>query len=717
MHCHRIDVARNSPWQDQLDLERKCDAVDAGQKCWLSADLTAWNQVMHRLAFELVETRPGRLRLSSIPRGKAGGDTTAAARQASFLVSRLLARHCCIDEFGVTCAVPCGRPLEETPFPIRLRPPSAQGAKRSIRWLEIEERPTAALVVQDIDAITDLVTVRISARAVRAEFAAEVEKLLRRNAGSIKSVDISDMNRLPRNIIRALECLVKCESLSLSSVMDFVRGLPDVEAVAQLVRTSTALKELTVDPVMETQISATAKALECSATLTKLTLFIPDSVTLPKGLFPALEVNTVLKELWLTGFCCIDEQCGQAMASALRNNTCLRHIHIEDVQMDYSSMAEWPDALSKNSALECFQLSSEQLPLNGISALCRILPTNKVLKKLVFAGFRASQEERVFLAEQLTESKCYGRVQLPWVDLDLVGLGAALNCPSECPEELYLPDICQLSEASLRPLCEALASSKRVRLFSFAVQGHTEGRGAALCEMLKANRSIKRLLLNMADDRDATFSRDVFHALAANRSITHLVFRLDKVQSLETATAFSYMLAHNSTATSVSLWFATDLHAQFIEQVSSGMSRNKVIVELKLMTDLVTCDTTSFPVFESLRRNKSALNRATEFVLTHRADKQLAEDFEHFLGRPCLLAHLVEVTGKTEPEALVDVTSAQHFLEDNYLVLTGIVKHSVVCRPAETTQLDALNRHCWRAVVRHLKVADVLTEASDITAS
>ncbi|KAH7954662.1 hypothetical protein HPB49_020704 [Dermacentor silvarum] len=711
MHGQRSDLTHNGPWEEQLDFERKCDAADTGQKCWLSADLTAWNQVMHRLAFELVETRPGRLRLSSIPHGKAGSDTTAAARQASFLVSWLLARHCCIDEFGVTCAVPCGRPLEETPFPIRLRPSSAQGAKRSIRWLVIEERPTAALVVQDIDAITDLVTVRISARAVRAQFATEVEKLLRRNASSIKSVDISDMNRLPRNIIRALECLVRCESLSLSSLMDFVRGLPDVEAVAQLMRTSTALKELTVDPVMETQISLMAKALECNATLTKLTLFIPDSATLPKGLFPALEANTALKELWLTGCCCIDEQCGQALASALQKNTCLRDIHIEDVQIDHSCMVEWPDALSKNNALECFQLSSDQLPLSGISALCKILSTNKVLKKLVFAGFRASREEREILAEQLAEGKCYGRVQLPWVDPDLVGLAAAVGSPSECPEDLYLPDICQLSEARLRPLCEALGSSKRVRSFSFTIQGHIEGRGAALCDMLKANRSIKRLLLNMTDDRDTTFSRDVFHALAANRSITHLVFHLEKVERLETATAFSYMLAHNSTATSVYVWFATDLHSRFVQELSRGMSRNRIIVDLKLITDTVMCDTTSYPAFEALRRNKAALNRAADFVLTHRPDRRLAEDFENFLGRSCLLAHLVEVTGKREPEALVDVTSAEHYLEDNFLVLTGIVKQSLVCLPAETTQLDALNAQCWRALVRHLKIADVLTEA------
>ncbi|KAH7970031.1 hypothetical protein HPB52_023920 [Rhipicephalus sanguineus] len=547
------DVVHSGRWDDQLDLKRKCEAVNSQQKCWLSADLTAWNQVLHRLAFELVETRPGRLRLHSIQRGKAGGDNTTAARRASFLVSWLLAQHRCIEEFGATCAVPCGRSLEETPFPIRLRPSS--GDRRSLRCLEIEERPTAALAVRDIDAVTDLET---------------------------------------------------------------------------------------------------------------------------------------------------------AVASALRKNSHLRGIYIEDVQIDYTSMEEWPDALENNSALEWLLLSGRELPLNGISTLCRILPANKTLKKLTFDKFQASQQEREILAEQLAEYKCYGRVQLPWVDPDLVGLAAAIAAPSECPGELSLQDVCQLTEACLWPLCEALASSKGVRFLSFTVGGDTEGRGVALCQMLKVNRSIKRLFLRMTDDRDADFSRDVFHALAANKTITDLVAHLDKVERPETATALSYMLEHNRTVTSATFWFATDRQVQFVEEVSLGMSLNRFIVDLKLLSETVTCDAAIFPALEARRRNRSALNRATDFVLTRRADRQLAADFEHFSGHSCLLAHLMAVTGKTESEALAELTAAEHYLEDNYLVLTGIVKHSLVCQPTEATQLDALNSHCWRALVRHLKITDVL---------
>ncbi|XP_077520468.1 uncharacterized protein LOC144130418 [Amblyomma americanum] len=699
--------APDDAWERQLDFERACGAEGPQQRCWLSSDLTAWNQVMHGFAFELVEAKPGSLRLQSIPRGKAERDSAATAREASSLLSWLLGNHRCVEELAVTCAVHTGDRSEEARYFIRLRPLPACDAWRSIRRLEIEERPSAAFLLKDIDAVIGVETLKINARAIKPEFAAEIEALLRRNSSSIKAVDISDMSRLPRSLIKALDCLSNCESLAISSLIDFVRGLPDMNSVAQLVQTSKVLKELSVDPVMEEQISVTAKALKTNPALTKLTLFIPDSTVSPRALFPALEINTTLKELRLTGCCCMDALSGQALASALRKNTCLRELYIEDVDIDTSSMKDWPDALSENTALECFQLSSEQLPISGISALCKLLPANKTLKKLVFAGFRASQEERLALAEQLRKDECYGRVQLPWAEPDVPGLLSALATPSACPGELHLPDICQLSEDGLKLLCDALTPSKRVRTLSAMVLGEPLARGTALCQMLRANRFISCLRLSMADDRAGDFVRDVLHALAVNAAITEIIIHLDKIDRLETATAFSYMLSRNTTATNISLWFSTTFPRQFIREISRGMTLNRLVVDLKFVTEKLCCDPSSLAVFEALRRNRAALNRAVDFVLQRPADRRCAESFELFAGRSCLLARLVEVTGKTEPEVSLDLSAAEHFLQDHYLILTGIIQRTLVCRPAQATQLDALNTDCWRAVVRHLKIGDV----------
>ncbi|KAK8759436.1 hypothetical protein V5799_002936 [Amblyomma americanum] len=211
----------------------------------------------------------------------------------------------------------------------------------------------------------------------------------------------------------------------------------------------------------------------------------------------------------------------------------------------------------------------------------------------------------------------------------------------------------------------------------------------------------------MADDGAGDFVRDVFHALAVNTAITEIVIHLDKIDRLDTATAFSYMLSRNTTATNISLWFSTTFPRQFIREISRGMTLNKLVVDLKFVTEKLCCDPSSLVVFEALRRNRAALNRAVDFVLRRPADRRCAESFELFAGRSCLLARLVEVTGKTEPEVSLDLTAAEHFLQDHYLILTGIIQRTLVCRPAQATQLDELNTDCWRAVVRHLKIGDV----------
>ncbi|KAH9377156.1 hypothetical protein HPB48_017930 [Haemaphysalis longicornis] len=144
---------------------------------------------------------------------------------------------------------------------------------------------------------------------------------------------------------------------------------------------------------------------------------------------------------------------------------------------------------------------------------------------------------------------------------------------------------------------------------------------------------------------------------------------IDEVREFETATSLSYLLAHNKTATKFSFSTMTSLYFEFVEEFSRGMQQNKTIVNL---------------------------------------DRQCAEGFECFSGRPCLRKLLKKVTGKTEPEALLAISAAERYLRDNYLLITGIVRHSVECHPAKTTQVDALNKDCWLAIVRHLRVADVL---------
>ncbi|XP_077549018.1 uncharacterized protein LOC144162388 isoform X2 [Haemaphysalis longicornis] len=316
----------------------------------------------------------------------------------------------------------------------------------------------------------------------------------------------------------------------------------------------------------------------------------------------------------------------------------------------------------------------------------------------------ASSIKRATLARQLAQDECYNRLHLTWTEADLPGVTAALTSPLAVIEEFRLPYICHFSTTGLRPLFDALASSKCVRILVVCIKEDPGEKGRALCEMLKVNRSIKFLFL--AIDHDGyKFVEDVSHALTVNASITKIVLSIGHIRNSRTATALSYILVRNKTAAKFFLHSPKTVYSEFVEEVSWALQQNKTIVKFGSARNCFD-EEESFPFFEAVRRNRGALNRAVDFVVSPSLDRQCVEGFELFSGRPCLLKHLKKVTGKTEPEA--KLAAAEYYRRDNYLLIAGIVRHSLKCHPAEGTQVDALNKDCWQAIARHLKVTDVI---------
>ncbi|KAL1460317.1 hypothetical protein MTO96_043365 [Rhipicephalus appendiculatus] len=184
------------------------------------------------------------------------------------------------------------------------------------------------------------------------------------------------------------------------------------------------------------------------------------------------------------------------------------------------------------------------------------------------------------------------------------------------------------------------------------------------------------------------------------------MIKIEFIKSAETAKTISYFLSRNKTVTEFGI-LVHPLSAEFVEEFSKGMQQNRLIVDLKLNRSL-TSGEDSFTIFEAVRRNRAALNRAVDFILLHKADRECAKAFELFSKTPVLVSHAVKVSGKTEGEVLAGKVSAANFLIDNYLAVTGVVQNFVECHPAKDTQITALNKDCWRAIFRHLRVRDVL---------
>ncbi|XP_065279999.1 NLR family CARD domain-containing protein 3-like [Dermacentor albipictus] len=706
-------------WKDQLDFERACYSAGPGERCWLIGELTSWNRVLQGLAFELVEAQPGSIRAQTLAHSETDLDKPdkVVASEASFLISWLLGHHQCIDELSVLSykhsSYDAGSAVS---FPICMRPPLGCEPDRYFRCLKIEladfsfsmhqqEQTPYLHTFEGLDAVSGLEKLKVGSPKIEFRFAAELESLLRRNASTLKAVQITKAI-LPKNVDYALRCLVNCESLTLYPYFDWGDRVPSMDSVAQLIRKTSALKKLSIYPIAKKQQMTTiAEAIKVNTSLAELYVHVVQMSCSPEPLFAALQVNRTLKELRLM-HCCIKESSGRALASALWENTSLRSLHIGNSTISEISMKLLAAVLLVNTTLEQIQLSSEQLPIGGVFALCSSLGKNKTLKKLSFVDFRASKQEREALALQLATSESYSRVQLPWAEPDLHGLRNALISPTVCPEEVCFRDIRHLPEEGLKLLLDAVAASARVHTFRVCLKGNLGTKGAALCEMLKTNRSIRTLEISIEKD-SGNLVHNVLLALAANTSISKVMIGIDIINKFETATDLSYFLAHNKTVTSLVLSSMTFFYNEFVGEFSKGMWQNRLIVNFKLACNFL-CNDESFTVFEALRRNKGTLNRAVDFVLLHKADRECAEAFELFSKTPCLLAHVVNVTGKMEGEALVDIASAAHFLTDNYLIITGVVYKSVECHSAKGTQVAALNKDCWRAILRHLCIADVL---------
>ncbi|KAH6931591.1 hypothetical protein HPB50_025659 [Hyalomma asiaticum] len=291
-----VRVVDTDTWKGQLDFERACSAAGPGERCWLSGDLTSWNQVLHTLGFELVEPLSGSVHLQTIHCSERNLDKPwdETAREASYLISWLLEHHQCIDRFGVYCDSSILEPL-----PIYMRP--SLGPVRHIRQLKIElaehgssnfyneEDCVHMFAPEGLDTVCGVEKLKVVSSRIKFKFAAELESLLRRNAATLKSVKFAK-GRLPKNVDYALRSLVNCESLTLNAYWG-ERG-QNMVSVAQLLRKTSALKKLSINPITQhKQMITLAEAIKHIACAT---LWEKSS-----GLFPSAIAQNTVFGTWL----------------------------------------------------------------------------------------------------------------------------------------------------------------------------------------------------------------------------------------------------------------------------------------------------------------------------------------------------------------------------------------------------------------------------------
>ncbi|KAL1480775.1 hypothetical protein MTO96_050758 [Rhipicephalus appendiculatus] len=704
-HSEGYDILPAKQWKRQLDMDRPCGAVSSEETCWLCYDFVAWNAVMRALDIKLAETRPGTLLLRWTSNAHVDSDSLTRAREASSLASWLLCHHPCVQELNLSYPIRSKNLVKQLPFQIYPRPQSSTRPCRKLRALNISLSSNDCLDLQDLDAIVGLEALYIHVGEMGRPFAAQIDALMERNCRTLKLVEILDSQE-NRDGLRMIERLVACESLTLKAYV-IRTPVPDIYAVRGLMRDSANLKHVTLRPIVPANVSVIASALETNRTLTRLSLGVEACRSLGE-LFTALEVNECLKELFLHGYPVhITGSCARAVASALKKNNCLQGLDMGAVILhDGEGLGQWTRALSKNCSLQFLNIACWHLPMSEVSKLCEALRINKSLRALKLSAITATEEERTSLALQLLKDECYDRVQCqPWTEPYLRILSPVLASSVSDTKELCLSDIGQLSHDSVSQLFNALVSNKKVKRLTVAVRQEPDHGVALLCGILKKNRSIQFLSIEVKNENSAN---EVLRALAVNTAITNLEITFSAAVVEETTAAFSDMLSRNNALTSVSAYFDVDDARPFMEAFAQGLSANRVIINFGYR---VPASTYCPPgIFESVQRNKASLNRALDFVLERREDRHCAGCFELFFGRSCLMTNLVAIAGLSDAEARMRVAAAENRRREKYLVLTGVIRGYVVCWPADTTQIDALNWDCWHSIVRYLNVTDVCSE-------
>lgn len=686
-------------WKGRLKFDRVCASAGPLDRCWLITELSAWNRVLYGLNYELVETCPGKLSLRYAPSSAAGERREAAASEAAFLISWLVENHGCIDELHIVCAVyPEDTTPEQVPATIRLHPPPGKGIRSLYLEMCAGSRSYCYLPDEEIEALRDIEEVELRCCEARPE--AGLVKLLRSNSKSLKCVRVFQ-RELSQSMADALQHLDSCVSLTVSKCVHSVRRW-NSHTTTRIIQGLAGVQNFRccAPPDSQCNIPAIADALRTNANLTTLELRIHRSGISPKELYAALESNASLQTLIV---CCgnHDASCGDALASALRRNTCLLDLQLIGI-INMGFVGRLAEGLSQNTTLEKLMITCD---MEGVLQLCDVLRTNTTLKKMVLPAFPVYKEQRLALAQKLAHGNCYSRVRLSYLeDCDMLPLSRLLACPTSGPEELGELHLCRISGGNFRLLCDALASNIRVQELNINVGTNAQAKTQALCGMLRVNRSITRISIAMPYDEDH-FVDELLSALDENKNISQMMLAIHTGPEIETASTISNFLSRNRMITTFQTLIGGLNDGHFLEVVSRGVAMNPVILEFETLPG----QDTNCLISDTLRRNRSSLNRAVDFALQHAKDKGCAEAFELFSGRPCLLSHVVKTSGKTEREALQALASAENFLRENYLVIAGVVRRCVVCHPVSGgTQCDELNAECWHAIVRHLRVSDVL---------
>uniref|UniRef100_A0A023G927 Ran gtpase-activating protein n=1 Tax=Amblyomma triste TaxID=251400 RepID=A0A023G927_AMBTT len=669
--------------------------------CWLIRRVDIWNRFFENIGIELRQSQPGKLSVSTFA-PQSDPSLTDYGLVCATLLGELLAIHRCIYY------VHCG--YSGHLFALKRRMVDHLVPNAALEQFHLDGQMMARDEAYGLIRTMvrgNLLGIQISNLQLRhcdlpmlsdyVESTASLKEVVLVHVG-LKVVDIVAL-------FKSLECSKTVELIRLESNTVGIRG---AQQFAKLLKRNKVLRSATLQRarLQSKGAMAIASALTENTTLTALRIASNGiGATGTRALADALKLNNSLTVLDLRDNA-IGAEGARAVAEMLTVSTKLEELHVCGNAISDSGIVAVAESLMHNKTLKILSVFANGFGENGVAALARLLASNETLQRLnatlesTFGGRRPLDA----FADALASNKTLRGMQLfVWGSHAMRQLSHTIRLT----ETLQYLCVCT-SGPEIEQLCCALEKNQSIQEVEINCYLNIEG-GVALARLFEATTTIRAVTITKRVTTTCLIR--MFQGLAKNKSIWWFSVQCGFLR-MSACTAIAAALEVNRT-----LYYVTfgrpSVDEASMKVLCAGIANNPVVQMVGL--GYTTSSRAAFKIRERLRRNTHLMMQAIEFVLAHTISKLGAAAFEMHKESTFFrqeLGKAGESRGR-ESSALALIREAELFIEDNYFLITGVVKEEIVCvRPKrkrkKVAMFDVLNRDCLKEVLSYLRVSDVI---------
>ncbi|KAK8757607.1 hypothetical protein V5799_004764 [Amblyomma americanum] len=701
-YFRRFDLDVRAPCTD-TDFYVTIDGVEPPprqQGCWLIRRAGVWNRFFQTIGVELRQSRPGKLSVCTFA-PQCDPSITEHGLVCAALLGELLSIHRCI--YYVHCGY-SGHLFALRPRMFDHLIPNSAIEQFHLDGQMMTREEAYGLIKVIVRGY--MISVQISNLQLRQCDMMTLSGYVASTA-TLKEVSLVEVG------LKVVDVVALFKALETSRTVEFIKleittvGIRGAQQFAKLLQHNKTLKSATLQRARLQAKGAVAIASALAQNTTLVALRIASNSIGPAGtraLANALKTNSSLMVLDLRDNA-MGAEGAYAVSDMLTVNAKLEELHVCGNAISDSGIVAVAESLLRNKTLKVLSLFANGFGENGIVALARLLAINGTLQRLnatLESNYGGRRPLDAFTAALASNKTLHGVQLFVWGSPAMKQLSHTLRLN----ETLQYLCICT-SSPEIDQLCSALEKNKSIQEVEVNCYLNTED-GTALARLFEVTTTIKAVTITKKVTTLCLIR--IFHGLAKNKSIWWFSAQCGSLR-ISASMAIAAALEVNRTLCCMTFGRPSVDEAS-LNILSAGIANNPMIQMFGL--GYTTSSSAGFKIRERLRRNMYMMMQAIEFVLAHTIVKKGAEAFEVYKASTFFHQELGKAgASKGRPSALTLIREAEHFVEDNYFRITGVVKEEVVCirpkrkRKKKVTMFDHLNKYCLNEVLSYLRVSDV----------